>query len=104
MGSGPRCSRRCARSTETTWSATRRLYATGTPHRLENGLTAVLRSHRRRGIATALKRAQLAWAAEHGYREVVSEMVAGNDGMRAVNERLGYRPLPASIVVSGSIA
>ena len=81
-----------------------RLYATGTPHRLENGLTAVLRSHRRRGIATALKRAQLAWAAEHGYREVVSEMVAGNDGMRAVNERLGYRPRPASIVVGGSIA
>jgi GNAT superfamily N-acetyltransferase len=81
-----------------------RLYETGTPHRLENGLTAVLPSHRRRGIAIALKRAQFAWAAEHGYREVVTEMAADNTAIRRVNERLGYRPLPASIVVSGSVA
>jgi GNAT superfamily N-acetyltransferase len=81
-----------------------RLYETGTPHRLENGLTAVLPSHRRRGIAIALKRAEFAWAAHHRYREVVTEMAAGNAAMRAVNERLGYRPLPASIVVSGSLA
>ena len=80
-----------------------RLYETGTPHRLENGLTAVLPSHRRRGIAIALKRAELAWAAEHGYREVVTEMAGDNTAIRAVNERLGYRPLPASIVVSGSV-
>ena len=32
-----------------------RLYETGLPHRLEHGLTAVRRSHRRRGLATALK-------------------------------------------------
>jgi len=81
-----------------------RLYETGLPHRLENGLTAVLPSHRRRGIATALKRAQLSWAAAHGYRELVSEMVDANAPMRAVNERLGYRPLPASIIVSGSVS
>jgi mycothiol synthase len=73
------------------------------PHRLENGLTAVRRSHRRRGIATALKRAQISWAATHGYREIVTSMVAGNEAMRAVNERLGYRPLPAWIVVRGAL-
>ena len=71
------------------------------PQRLENGLTAVRRSHRRRGIATALKRAQIAWAAAHGYREIVTSMVDGNTAMRAVNERLGYEPLPAWIVVRG---
>ncbi len=71
------------------------------PHRLENGLTAVPRTHRRRGIATALKRAQISWAAANGYREIVTSMVTGNEGMRAVNERLGYRPLPAWIVVRG---
>jgi GNAT superfamily N-acetyltransferase len=69
--------------------------------RLENGLTAVKRSHRRRGLATALKQAQVAWAAQHGYRAIVSSMVEGNAGMRAVNARLGYRELPASIVVEG---
>jgi mycothiol synthase len=79
-----------------------RLYRVpGVEGRLENGLTAVLRSHRRRGIATALKRAQIAWAGEHGYREIVSEMVEGNAAMRAVNQRLGYRELPAKVVVEG---
>jgi mycothiol synthase len=73
------------------------------PHRLANGLTAVRRSHRRRGIATALKRAQIAWAAERGYREIQTAMVAGNEAMRAVNERLGYRPLPGWIVVQGPL-
>jgi GNAT superfamily N-acetyltransferase len=79
-----------------------RLYhVPGVEGRLENGLTAVLRSHRRRGIATALKRAQIAWAAQHGFREIVSEMVEGNAAMRAVNRRLGYRELPAKLVVEG---
>ena len=80
------------------------LHETGLPERLEHGLTAVRRSHRRRGIATALKRTQIAWAAERGYCELVTEMVEANTGMRGVNERLGYRPLPPSIVVSGRAA
>jgi mycothiol synthase len=79
-----------------------RLCRTGLPHRLEHGLTAVRHSHRRRGIGTALKRAQIKWAADHGYREIVSEMVEGNAPMRALNEHLGYRPLPPVIVVGGS--
>lgn len=72
-------------------------------HRLENGLTAVRRSHRRRGLALALKRAQLSWAAEHGYREIITSTVSGNDAMRAVNARLGYRPLKEEIVVEGPV-
>jgi GNAT superfamily N-acetyltransferase len=73
----------------------------GTPHRLENGLTAVKKSHRRRGIAIALKRAEIAWAAENGYTEIVTDMVEGNAGMRAVNKRLGYEERPAWVVVEG---
>jgi len=80
------------------------LHDTGSPTRLEHGLTAVLPGHRRRGIATALKRAQIAWAGRNGYRELVTEMVDSNGAMQAVNERLGYRPLPATVVVSGSTA
>jgi mycothiol synthase len=78
------------------------LYRTGLPHRLEHGLTAVRRTHRRRGIGSALKRAQIAWAAEHGYTELVTDMVEANLAMRAVNERLGYRPLPPAIIVEGA--
>jgi len=81
-----------------------RLYTVSAlPDRLENGFTGVLRSHRRRGIATALKRAQIAWAAANGYREVVTSSVEGNEAMRTVNERLGYKPLPAWIVVQGPV-
>lgn len=65
----------------------------------EHGLTAVLRSHRGRGIATALKRTLLRWAGEHGYRELATWTQDGNAAMQAVNIKLGYRPRPAVINV-----
>lgn len=71
--------------------------------RLENGLTAVRRSHRRRGLAIALKRAQVAWAAKRGYRQILTSTVAGNDAIRGVNGRLGYRPFSEEIVVEGPV-
>ena len=54
-----------------------------------------VRSHRGRGIAEALKRAQIAWAAEHGYRRIVTATHDANEPMRRLNEKLGYRELPA---------
>jgi mycothiol synthase len=69
------------------------------PESLEHGFTAVVRSHRGRGIATALKRTQIAWAAEHGYRELVTYTQEGNEPMRAINAKLGYRENPAWILV-----
>lgn len=65
----------------------------------EHGLTAVLRSHRSRGIATALKQALLRWASEHGYRELSTWTQDGNAAMQAVNVKLGYQPRPAVINV-----
>ena len=60
------------------------------PARAENGLTVVARDWRGRGLAVALKRRQLAWAAQVGIRELVTWTQAGNEAMRRVNERLGY--------------
>lgn len=74
-----------------------------TPARLEHGLTAVLRSRRGRGIATALKQAQIAWAAAKGYRELVTSTHQGNAAMRAVNLKLGYVEHASAVVVSGSL-
>ena len=34
--------------------------------------------------------------------ELLTDMVEGNAPIRALNERLGYRPLPPAIIVSGS--
>jgi GNAT superfamily N-acetyltransferase len=56
----------------------------------EDGLTVVRRDRRGRGIALALKRMELAWAAANGFREVVTWTQRGNDAMRRLNERLGY--------------
>jgi mycothiol synthase len=66
--------------------------------RAEDGLTVVRRSWRRRGLATALKRAELAWAAANGIREIVTWTQRGNEAMRTANERLGY--VYGSVIVS----
>jgi mycothiol synthase len=57
----------------------------------EDGMTVVRRDWRRRGLATALKRAELAWAARNRIRRVETWTQQGNEGVRAVNERLGFR-------------
>jgi mycothiol synthase len=70
----------------------------------ENLLTAVRRPWRRRGIATSLKREQIARAREAGVEQIYTTNDETNVGMRGVNERLGYRPAPTQIVVSGPLA
>jgi GNAT superfamily N-acetyltransferase len=60
------------------------------PGTAEHGLTAVRRGWRRRGVATALKRSQLAWAAGAGLRELVAWTQGGNEAMQSLNDRLGY--------------
>ncbi len=68
-----------------------------------HNLTAVLRSHRRRGIATAMKRAQIAAAKEAGFERLVTESEERNVPMRTLNEQLGYTPDPkwSSVVMRG---
>jgi mycothiol synthase len=69
----------------------------------ENLLTGVRRSWRRRGIATALKRAQIEAARDAGIERISTTNDETNVGMRGVNERLGYEPEPERIVVSGPV-
>jgi GNAT superfamily N-acetyltransferase len=73
------------------------------PHLAEHGLTSVAATHRNRGIATALKRAQIAWASRSGYRELMTSTQAANAPMRAVNDKLGYEPRPAWIRMEGTL-
>jgi GNAT superfamily N-acetyltransferase len=67
-------------------------------------LTGVKRAWRGRGIARALKLAQLAWAKEHGYRSLRTAMVHRNEPIQRLNEQLGYRPIPGRIVVEAPIS
>jgi mycothiol synthase len=59
--------------------------------RAENGLTVVDRAWRGRGLAAAMKRRQLVWAAANGLRELVTWTQLGNEAMQHINAGLGYR-------------
>jgi mycothiol synthase len=66
-------------------------------------LTGVRSDRRGRGIARSLKRAQIAWAKDHGLTELQTENDPSNHAMRAVNARLGYQPRPDFIEMRGPL-
>jgi len=69
----------------------------------EDGLTVVAREWRRRGLAFALKRLELTWAAENGFSEVLTWTQRRNEGMRKVNERLGYEYRTVAMKMMGQV-
>lgn len=64
---------------------------------LYTGLTGVVRSHRRMGIASALKIQAVRYAQERGIAEVRTWNEANNEGMLDINVRLGFVRQPAHI-------
>ena len=68
------------------------------------GLVLAWRDRRRSGIATALKSAQIAWAAENGFRRLVTYNDEANGAMRGINDRLGYEPQPPVVLLRGPLA
>jgi hypothetical protein len=67
-------------------------------HKLNTGLTGVLRSHRRRGIATALKVCAMSFARDYGAIEVDTDNEENNP-MLQLNYQLGFRSLPAELTL-----
>ena len=67
-------------------------------------MTAVARAYRGRGVATALKRATIAWAKAAGLERLQTENSIDNAAMRAVNARLGYQPMPDEVTLRGPLA
>jgi GNAT superfamily N-acetyltransferase len=67
-------------------------------------MTAVHPRWRGRGVATALKRATIQWAVEHGLEILETGNDTANGPMRAVNAKLGYRPIPDMLTMSGPLA
>ena len=81
------------------WSLT-----TAQPTTAHHDLTAVKRAWRGRGIAGALKSAQLAWAKEHGYTRAVTNNEERNEPIRRLNRRFGYEPAGGRILMRGPLA
>ena len=69
-----------------------------------HGFLAVARDERGRGVGGAIKRAEVAWAGEHGVRALRTATEARLTQMRALNERLGYRLLYTELVLRGPLA
>jgi len=67
-------------------------------------LTGVKRAWRGRGIARALKHAQLNWAEEQGYRALRTAMVDKNEPIRRLNAELGYTPISGRIYLGRPLA
>ena len=67
-------------------------------------LTGVLRDWRGRGIAGALKRAEIAWAKQAGYTHLETWNEVRNTPIRILNERHGYVKQPGRITVRRELA
>jgi GNAT superfamily N-acetyltransferase len=71
-----------------------------------HGLSVTRRDWRRKGVASALKRAEIAAAKRAGFERLLTESEERNDPMRRLNEKLGYVPAPewSTVVLRGPIA
>ncbi len=74
------------------------------PKVADHHLTAVTRAWRRRGVARALKAAQLAWAKEHGFEQLQTRNELRNEPMRRLNEELGYEPAVGRVYLRGPLS
>ena len=72
--------------------------------RAKHGFMAVARNARGRGIAGAIRRAQIAWAKRHGLLRVRTANEVRLEQMLALNRRLGYEPLYTELVLRGPAA
>jgi GNAT superfamily N-acetyltransferase len=74
------------------------------PTQAYHDLTAVKRAWRGRGIARALKSAQIGWAKANGFELLRTTNDERNTPMRRLNEQLGYRPWIGRIFLRGPLA
>lgn len=64
-------------------------------------MTGVRRDWRGRGVARALKQAQIAWAKREGYEYLETANEERNEPIRRLNADLGYRLAPGRILLEG---
>jgi GNAT superfamily N-acetyltransferase len=70
----------------------------------KHGFMALRREARGRGLAGAIKRAQIAWAKANGIRSLRTATELRLASMLSLNERLGYRTLYTELVLRGPAA
>ncbi|MBC7809297.1 MAG: GNAT family N-acetyltransferase [Akkermansiaceae bacterium] len=73
------------------------LWGSGGNNDLHTGMTGVRESHRKRGIATALKIHALTYAKKRGTDAVWTSNEVGNVGMLSINFRFGFEKQPEEL-------
>lgn len=68
-----------------------------------HGMTGVLPEWRGRGVAEAIKRAHIRWTKANGIRTLRTANEVRITAIRRLNERYGYEPEPAEIVLRGPL-
>jgi GNAT superfamily N-acetyltransferase len=74
------------------------------PKIAHHDMTGLKRAWRGRGIARALKAAQIGWAKENGYEELHTRNDERNAPIRHLNKEFGYRPSVGRIYLHGTPA
>ncbi len=73
------------------------------PKLLQTGLTGVSRTHRRRGLATALKVRAIMGAKESGVETIRTDNEEKNP-MYVLNVKLGFKPIPSWLSYKNELA
>ncbi len=73
------------------------LFKSNRPQTLQTGLTGVLKSHRRKGLALALKLQAAEFAKAYGARYIRTSNHQVNHPMLAINEAMGFVKEPATV-------
>ena len=66
-------------------------------------ITGVKRAWRGRGVARALKAAEIAWAKRNGYERLETMNEERNEPIRRLIERFGYRAAPGRVYLRGPL-
>jgi GNAT superfamily N-acetyltransferase len=74
------------------------------PLTAHHDLTGVKRTWRGRGVARALKAAQIRWAKENGYEELRTRNDERNAPIRHLNREFGYEPAAGRIYLRGPLS
>jgi GNAT superfamily N-acetyltransferase len=74
------------------------------PKVAHHDLTGVKRAWRRRGVARALKQAQITWAKQAGYERLETRNEERNEPIRRLNAELGYRQSGCRILFRGPLS
>jgi GNAT superfamily N-acetyltransferase len=70
----------------------------------KHDMTGVKRNWRGRGVARALKCAQIAWAIQSGFEQLETSNEQRNTPIRSLNTQLGYRTMPGRVLMEGPLA